>query len=443
MSAGRNCEAGSAQKRQCGHFVNRAPAARAAILPAVSTTLHRQFRLRNRPAGTLALIFGLMLPTVALPQAAVRSQTDAEQSDHPARVEFLTGQPFQDALDRPVSLVWQDQAIRDGLRRLMAAQRVSILLDRRIDPGRTLSLQLRNVPLRELLERVAAECRAQAVVVDSVVYLGPPSTAARLRTVMEMQSVALRNESLVPARRSQELLRRSTREWPDLETPAAIINDIAKQYGLRLTPDASIPHDLWAGATLPSLTADQQLLLVLGQFGLSFEWQENGQAIRVVPMPENPRTQREFQVRTGSPADALAKLKAAFPEADITSAGRRLRAIGTVEQLEAMEQTINPSRTVARSTPKPSGQTVFSFEVRSAPLSAVMRRLSEQAGFEFDYDVEQLRAAGISLETKLDLKLQNASTDEMLHGLFDRFNIVFEVEGSRVKLRPKTKTGTP
>jgi len=260
---------------------------------------------------------------------------------------------------------------------------------------------------------------------------------------MEMQSDALRNEAPVPARRSQELLRRSTREWSDLETPAAVINDIAKQYGLRLASDSSSPHDLWAGATLPSLTADQQLLLVLGQFGLSFEWQENGQAIRVVPMPENPRTQREFQVRAGSPTDALANLKAAFPDAQITPAGRRLRASGTVEQLEAMEQMINPSRTVPRSAPKPPGQTVFSFEVRSAPLSAVMQRLTEQAGFEFDYDVDQLRAAGISLEAKLDLKLQNASTDEMLHGLFDRFNIVFEVEGLRVKLSPKKQIGTP
>lgn len=441
MSAGRMCEAASTQKRQGGHFVNSHPTARAAILPAVSTTLHRQFRLRNHPAGTTALIFGLMLFPVVFPPAVVRSQTDAEQPDPSVRVEFLTGQPFKDALDRPVSLVWQDQAVRDGLRRLIAAQRISILLDRRIDPGKMLNLQLRNVPLRDLLESVAAECGAQAVVVDSVVYLGPSSTAARLRTVMEMQSDALRNEALVPARRSQELLRRSTREWSDLETPAAIINDIAKQYGLRLAADSFIPHDLWAGAALPSLTADQQLLLVLGQFGLSFEWLENGQAIRVVPMPENPRTQREFPVRSGSPADVLAKLKAAFPEADIAPAGRRLRASGTVEQLEAMEQMINPSRTVPRGIPKPPGQTVFSFEVRSAPLSAVMQRLTEQAGFEFDYDVDQLRAAGISLEAKLDLKLQNASTDEMLHGLFDRFDIVFEREGQRVKLRPKTKAG--
>jgi hypothetical protein len=382
-----------------------------------------------------------MLFPVVFPPAVVRSQTDAEQPDSSVRVEFLTGQPFEDALDRPVSLVWQDQAIRDGLRRLMAAQRVSILLDRRIDPGRTLSLQLRNVPLRELLGLVATECGAQAVVIGSVIYLGPPSTAARLRTVLELQSDALRNEALVPARRSQELLRRSTREWSDLETPAAIINDIAKQYGLRLAADSFIPHDLWAGAALPSLTADQQLLLVLGQFGLSVEWLENGQAIRVVPMPENPRIQRELQVRTGSATEALTKLEAAFPDAEITLTGRRLRASGTVEQLEAMEQMINPSRTVPRSIPKPPGQTVFSFEVRSAPLSAVMQRLTEQAGLQFDYDAAELRAAGISLEAKLDLKLQNASTDELLHGLFDRFDIVFEREGPRVKLRPKTKTG--
>gem|GEM_PF-5984031 len=174
MPVSRMCEAGSAQKRQSGHFVNRHPAARAVILPAVSTTLHRQFRLLNLAAGTTALILGLMFFAVAIAPTVVRSQTDVEQPDPSARVEFLTGQPFKDALDRPVSLVWQDQAVRDGLRRLMTAQRVSILLDRRIDPGKTLNLQLRNVPLRDLLESVAAECGAQAVVVDSVVYLGPP-----------------------------------------------------------------------------------------------------------------------------------------------------------------------------------------------------------------------------------------------------------------------------
>ena len=68
---------------------------------------------------------------------------------------------------------------------------IAILLDRRIDPGLKLTLQLKNVRLRELLGVIATEADAAVSFLDNVVYIGPPETAARLRTVVELISARL------------------------------------------------------------------------------------------------------------------------------------------------------------------------------------------------------------------------------------------------------------
>ena len=75
--------------------------------------------------------------------------------------DFLTGPAFENALERIQSLAWQGQRLRVGLQQMSASRQVAILLDRRINPGQQLSLQVKNISLRSLLDLIATESRCR------------------------------------------------------------------------------------------------------------------------------------------------------------------------------------------------------------------------------------------------------------------------------------------
>lgn len=353
------------------------------------------------------------------------------------RPKLQTGRAFERALNSSIGLAWQDQHLRDGLRKLIRNREIAIVLDRRIDPGMKLTLQLKNVTLRELLGVIATEADAELSVLDNVVYIGPPETAARLRTVIELISARLPGTGAAQTGRAFELLKRETLAWEDLDEPAAIVRSIGEMYGLDIASSESVPHDLWAAGHVPEVPVSVALMVVLSQFDLSFEWTPDWTGVRIVPMPESPRIERSFSIRLGSATEIAAKLDGSLPGLEVTARGSRgLRATGTVEQLEQVDRVLHPERYVAeRPSQRPTnGAVTFTFEVKNAPLIAVMERLEQQAGFKFDYSRSVIANAGIDLEQVINLNLNKANEDELLEAMFNGTGLRFERDGKEVRV---------
>ena len=358
-------------------------------------------------------------------------------SDKPT---LLTGRAFERALDAGIGLAWQDQRLRDGLRRLTRNREIAIVLDRRIDPGRKLTLQLKNVTLRELLGVIATEADAQLSVLDNVVYIGPPETAARLRTVVELISARLPGTGVAQSGRAFALLKRRSLSWQDLDEPADIVRAVSEAYGLNIASTAGVPHDLWAAGHVPDVPAPIALMVVLSQFDLSFEWTPDWSGIHIVPMPQSPRIERSFSIRRGSAVDLAAKLDGSLPGLQVAARGSRgLRASGTIEQLEQVERVLHPERFAQqRPAQRPTtGAVAFTFEVKNAPLNAVMARLEQQAGFQFEYDRTAIANAGIDLEGVINLNLNKANEDELLEAMFNGTGLRFERDGKNVRVFPR------
>lgn len=352
---------------------------------------------------------------------------------------LLTGRAFERALNGDISLAWQDQRLRDGLRKLTRNREIAILLDRRIDPDVKLTLQLKNVTLRDLLGVIASEADAELSVLENVVYIGPPETARRLRTVVEIISTGLPGAGDPQAGRSFELLKRRTLTWQDLDDPAAMLQRVGDSYGLGIMATRPVPHDLWAAGQIPDVSATVALLVVLSQFDLSFEWTDDWSGIRVVPLPESPRIERTFSIRRGSTTQLAAKLDQSLPGLSVKARGsRNLQASGTVEQLEQVDRVLHPERYATQrpgQRPK-TGEVIFTFEVKNAPLIAVMTRLEEQAGFNFNYDATAIANAGIDVESVINLNLNKASEDELLEAMFKDTGLSFERDGKTVRVFP-------
>jgi len=416
----------------------------------------RGLRWSSRPtcvrAGTLRCIL-LLATVVSMPAGAVSA---ANQVSAPggSSAKLLSGGAFEAALERQLSLAWEGEALRDGLRQLSTTRQVAILTDRRINPGLPVALQVKGVSLRELLKLIATETGTEVSFLENAVYLGPPATARRLRTTVERASATIVSSpgngietgraekspaAAIPVRRSFELLRRRALEWDDLTSPIELLDRISEIYGLTIEGRESVPHDLWAGGSLPASNAPEMLLIVLAQFDLSFDWQENGAAVRIVPLPENPQLVRTFTVRQGTAAAFAEQLAAALPGATAQAKGRTLHVTGTYEQLEAVDAMLHPDRQGRSVRPNPATETTFTFEVRNAPLKAFLETLEKQAGFQFDYDESELTDAGVRLDGFVNLKMQEASAAELFEAMFHPAGIEFTVDGQRVRLKPAPK----
>ena len=102
-------------------------------------------------------------------------------------IQWQTGEQFERQLEQPVGITWSGQALRAGLKSLSERNRVAVLLDRRVDPGQELQLEIKDQTLREAFDRVAEDRRMGLSLLGSVAYFGPTATAERLRTVAALR----------------------------------------------------------------------------------------------------------------------------------------------------------------------------------------------------------------------------------------------------------------
>lgn len=367
-------------------------------------------------------------------------------------MKYLTGSQFEDALSQLVSLSWQERPLRSGLRQLSESREVAVLLDRRIDPEQPLTLGLSKLSLLDILKTIATECDGGISVVGNTVYLGPAKPATRLRTLVELRSNELVGENAVAGtKRSFELLRRSSLIWQDLDRPSDIVSASCREAGLQIGAGAgpgavpptsspkTIPHDLWAGASIPHATITEKLVLLLAQFDLSFEWQAAATQIRLVPMPENVAMRRTWPSLTRAKRTRVSKILPQLRGLPHDLRGSQLEVTGTVEQLEDVDRLIYPERYARRTVPRPAGGELnFTFEIR-AQLGSLLKALPEKSDIRFKYDAAALTDAGVKLDRGVEMKMKNASLQELCEALFKDSGIAWKISGRTVTLTPASK----
>lgn len=402
------------------------------------TRSHTIWRASGVTPCLFAKICGLLC--VCLLSFSGTIQPLAAQQAPPKPAALLTGTRFADTLLNPLSLSWTERPLRTGMNELGELKRVSILLDRRLDPSSPVSLEAQRIAVMQIIKQAAKPLNADISAVGNVLYVGPRLTAQRLRTMVDLRHDEILTQinsgkgKPAPAAITARTNRRSV-TWDDLTTPTEIVKLIAEKYELTVDGIEAVPHDLWAKGTLPSVTSSEALQLILGQFDLSFEWSETGKGVRVVPLPEAPRVERMYEV--GTKADQLAKsLPQDVPEAAITVNGTKLIVSGRSEEHDQIDAILHPNRQVARKPNAAPPQVLFTFEVKNVRLIDFMQNFEKQSDFRFDYDADELEQAGIKLTREITLKMQRAKPADLFRAMFADIGIDFEIDGTTVKLRP-------
>jgi hypothetical protein len=156
------------------------------------------------------------------------------------------------------------------------------------------------------------------------------------------------------------LLRAEAWQWEELSEPGALLSDLARRANVTVINAEAIGHDLWPAVRLPALPWTDRLTLLLAGFDLTFQLDQRGTSVRLVPI-----------------AAQVAVEKKAAP--------RNTKAVK-------------------------AGEKRYSLQVSNQPAGNVARTVAETLGRELRYEPEVLE----KLKQPVTFKVENVTLDELM-----------------------------
>ena len=306
---------------------------------------------------------------------------------------WATGLALQERLAGPVSLIWEGNPLRPAIRNLSRTGRMAILIDRRVDPGQKLQISLKQVPLESAVKAIADDRELGVCRLPWGLYLGPPAAAERFEAVRAALAAGIRR---LPATVQRQYRQSKALAWEDLATPRGLVEDLAGQNGIEIANLQEIPHDLWAAESLPAMSLGDRLLAITIQYDLTLKFSSGGERIELAPIPDNlPPVSKSAGSATGP--------------------------------------RTSPRRTTGHRTSQPAEQR-HTLTVREKPLEPVLQQLSQRLDFELQIDRKSIEAAGISLDQRVSVHVENATLDELLRSLLKDTGLKFHRTGRVVEV---------
>ena len=400
---------------------------------------HRAWHVENVPHSRNAIIVPSVILSSLICIAAAWKGAGAPAALPASPTPWLTGSAFSQRLNEPADAVsWLDLPLRRAIHDYARAEKVAILLDRRIDPDQRIKLSLANLPLREALGRIAQHLEIGISVPGPLVYYGPAEVADRLWTLMELRRDDARK---LPDGAGRSLLREERLAWPDLATPRELLAQLGARAGVEIAGLAQVPHDLWAAVDLPPLAWTDRLTLIAVQFDLTFQIAEDASRVTLVPAPDHVAIVRSFPAGR-QPEQLKAKWAELAPGAQFKIVGEKIHVRARMEDLQRIAEAQRPVRpSTSRASPKTArtgpGQKVYTLNVAQAPLRKVLQQVAAALGLELRIDEPALEQAGVKLDQPVSLNVKDATAEALFDKLLTPAGCAFRLEGQTLEVRPR------
>jgi hypothetical protein len=289
------------------------------------------------------------------------------------------------------TIFWTDVPLIDALSRLERVFGDAVFLDRRIDPNLRVTLNMSATSLEQVVTAIATEPKLGVSRMGGIVYVGPMESASRLATIARTRTV---EANRLPESQRSALLRKRSLSWPKLSEPRELVVSLAERIGWRVEGADRIPHDLWRAGAFSDLSVVEQLTVLLIGFNLTFELRPESKVIAIVP------------------------LQASLP-----------RANGEDARDEPM-----PSEPTAKKSA--NTKQVFSLRVKEKPVGPVLQELARRLNWQLEIDEAAIAAAGLSLDARVSMAVENVDQDQLLEALLAPAGLVYERSGDQVKIGP-------
>ncbi|MDX1962682.1 MAG: hypothetical protein SFX18_05985 [Pirellulales bacterium] len=368
--------------------------------------------------------------TAQTPPPAVKPEATPPAPALP-KPKYLTGSALERQLALPVDGSWVRIPLRQVLARISDVHKICIVLDRRVDPEQFVEYTANSEPLELLLKKLASAKKLGVSIGESVIYLGPPDTAAKLNTLALWQTERL---ATIPAPLRKPWTTSQAWSWPEATAVDKLLAQITTAAGVTPTNPRELPHDLWAEKSWPPLTTIQRSTLFLAQFGLTWEWSADGRSITLIPIPaELEKILVSRQYTFADPAQLRQKLEKLGVKREMEIAGKKITLRGTAEEHQLLQNLL--ANKPAKVTSVAEGQKRYTLKLE-LPLATAIETLLPRLELTAKLDKTALRQAGINLDKPVKLAVKEATLDELLAALVAESGLAYKIDGQTVEFLP-------
>ncbi|MDO4569175.1 MAG: hypothetical protein Q4D38_02170 [Planctomycetia bacterium] len=371
---------------------------------------------------------------------------------------WLTNKDLEKKLAEPMpSVTWSDAPMKKSLRNFCDMQRICLVLDRRVDPELLVRGDFENAALPQMIRDALAtgaliQEELELSRLGNVLYVGPARYVQRLQTLVELQKEAY---EALPERGKKVWEKESSLSWQTLDTPRDVLEKIAKRNKIKIQ-GAKIPHDLWEGATLPPMSLSEQFILILGQFGLTYEFDlaadKNGGVVTIRPIDyDSLLVTRSYQMNKLR-ENKLNVLRREMSDVRIEASGSRVEISGIAEAHAFFASSLPSSvgvsignfpqaasintKSGAKLSPKDRAKIRLSGNIRG-PFIPIMKDLAQKQGLTLEYDADTLINAGVQLEAQIQVTLQESTVEQAFQSVAEAAGCSATLEGEVIYIEMK------
>jgi len=291
-------------------------------------------------------------------------------------------------LDAEVHATWTRVPLRAWTMRVSSLAGRPVILDRRIDPDRPITLTARGETLREILTRVARETGAAVDELESTIRIVPAAFAGKARRADEDRRVKL---TKAPSTVKRTLASAQAWSWPSAARPRDLVEHLAAEAGLAVEGIDTVPHDHFPAAEWPRLSLAERFDLVLAHFDRRVSW--------------------------------------------TTVAGK------PVGRIIAIDAELAPAAVAPAKPPRPSAERIRTVKVRDeftlaleAPLDQALMAIARQLDLDVEIDRESLVARGIALGEIVRADVTKVSRDELFDAILHPLGLAWQLDGKRLRV---------
>ena len=164
-----------------------------------------------------------------------------------------------------------------------------------------------------------------------------------------------------------------------------------------------------------------------------------GRVRRDVPLSESPPTMaRRYRVRYA--ADQVESLRRKFPGMAMHVEGEEIVADARIEDHERLAEWLaGDSKAASPPPPAGGGRQVYSLRVQEQPVRALVGALAQRMNWTVEMDDTAIRAAGLSLESRVSFDVKDVSQEELLRAILQPAELDFLLDGNRLRIVPAKK----
>ena len=329
-------------------------------------------------------------------------------------------------LNQSTTLLWQNKPLRQGMQELAKSHRLSLWIDRRVDPNQLLKLQTnQSDTLATAIERLGKESELDLGLLENVLYVGPANTLPRLQ-----RAHVVLHDALSKHANSARIEMRAL-QWEELATPMSLVQQLESTWSISVS--AKLPHDLMHAGSIENCTLATQLTLIGSGFGLEPYWNEAENSVGYRMLGRERAWSCSYESKSLGPiarrTSDLAKLVRRH-KGRVTRRGELTLANGPT----ALHQALLAQPVADGGAPKNVfANSVYTFEVKNEPVQSVLYSLANSLGLKLQWDsavTEEQKTQRISLDIK------NAKVDELLKQFGRQAGLKMERADQTLTIRP-------